>query len=71
MSRVGRTVLKNGMKETDGCDEDRSMGRPAAASLVGSDGVSFSLKECLDVSFAGVSHAHAGWSCPHLQHPSH
>lgn len=59
-SRVGKTALKNGMKETDGCDGDRSMGRLAAASPVGSDGGSFSLKECLDVSFAGVSHAHAG-----------
>lgn len=57
---MGKTALKNGMKETDGCDEDRSTGRLAAASPVGSDGGSFSLKECLDVSFAGVSHAHAG-----------
>lgn len=60
--------MKNGMKETDGCDEERWRGRLAEAAQVGSDEGSFSLKECRDASFAGVSRGHVGWSCPHLQH---
>lgn len=64
-------MLDNEMKEVDGCVEKCWRGRLLVAAQVGSDGGSFSLKECRDVSFAGVVHGHEGWSCLHPQHLNH
>ena len=70
MSREGRTGLESGMEEVDGCEEECLQGGPVVAAPVGSDGGSFSLKECRAVFCDGVVRALEGW-CPHLQHLSH
>lgn len=59
------------MNEADGCEEECWRGRPRVAVQVGSDGGSFSLKECRAVFSDGVVPAHRGWHCPHLQRQSH
>lgn len=55
------------MKEADGCVEECWRGRPVVAAQVGSDGGSFSLKGCRDVSCDGVARARGGWRCPRLR----
>lgn len=70
MSREGRTALEGGIREVDGCDEERWRGSPAAAQ-VGSDVGSFSLKVCHAVSCGGVVRARVGCRCPHLRRLSH
>lgn len=66
-----RTVAKGGVREADGCDEERWRGRLVVDAQVGSDGGSFSLKECRGVSCADVVHVPWGWRCPHPLHLSH
>lgn len=58
------------MKEVDGCDEEHSQKRLVVDAQVGSDGGSFSLKECHAVSCADVVRVLGGWR-PHLLHLSH
>lgn len=51
-------------------DVGRWRERQAKGVGVGSDGASFSWKECRDASSVGEVHDHGGWSCLHLQRPS-
>lgn len=70
MSREKRTGLESGMEELDDCEEECWQGGLMVAAPVGSDGGSFSLKECCAVFCGGVVRALEGW-CPHLQRLSH
>lgn len=64
-------MVKGGMREVDGCDEEHCRRRVVADARVGSDGGSFSLKECRAVSCADVVRVPGGWSCPHPLRLSH
>lgn len=70
MSKKGRTAMEGGMKVADGCDEERCQWKLVVAAPAGSDGGSFSLKECRGAFCGGAAHARGGWR-PHLQRLSH
>lgn len=59
------------MKEVDGYEVECWWGRQVVDAQEGSDGGSFSLKECRAVFYDGVVRARGGWSCPHLPRLSH